>query len=77
VRIRASAWHYYFYFIDEEFGLCYLRVPTWAPFACSSTATPQARWPARSSREGIDFVQEDNAYLRIADWRARRPWRTH
>ncbi len=24
--------HYYFYFIDENFGLCYLRLPTWAPF---------------------------------------------
>jgi hypothetical protein len=24
--------HYYFYFIDEQFGLCYVRVPTWAPF---------------------------------------------
>ena len=24
--------HYYFYFIDEELGLCYLRVPTWCPF---------------------------------------------
>ena len=24
--------HYYFYFIDDEVGLCYLRVPTWCPF---------------------------------------------
>ena len=24
--------HYYFYFIDEARGLCYLRVPTWCPF---------------------------------------------
>jgi hypothetical protein len=24
--------HYYFYFIDEVLGLCYLRVPTYAPF---------------------------------------------
>src|SRR5262245_33142237 len=24
--------HYYFYFIDAELGLCYLRVPTWSPF---------------------------------------------
>lgn len=24
--------HYYFYFIVPELGLCYLRVPTWAPF---------------------------------------------
>lgn len=23
--------HYYFYFIDERFGLCYVRVPTCAP----------------------------------------------
>ena len=24
--------HYYFYFIDEILGLCYVRVPTWCPF---------------------------------------------
>jgi hypothetical protein len=24
--------HYYFYFMDGEWGLIYLRVPTWAPF---------------------------------------------
>jgi hypothetical protein len=24
--------HYYFYFIDEELGLCYVRVPTYCPF---------------------------------------------
>ena len=24
--------HSYFYFIDDEVGLCYLRVPTWCPF---------------------------------------------
>lgn len=24
--------HYYFYFIDEALGLCYLPVPTWAPY---------------------------------------------
>ena len=29
---QGKCLHYYFYFIDEELGLCYLRVPTWAPF---------------------------------------------
>ena len=29
--------HYYFYFMDEELGLCYLRVPTWAPFLEENT----------------------------------------
>ena len=29
---QSKCLHYYFYFIDKELGLCYLRVPTWAPF---------------------------------------------
>ena len=28
---QAKCLHYYFYFIDEELGLCYVRVPTWLP----------------------------------------------
>ena len=24
--------HYYFYFLDPELGLTYVRVPTWAPY---------------------------------------------
>ena len=29
---QGKCLHYYFYFIDEVFGLCYVRMPTWAPF---------------------------------------------
>ena len=29
---QGKCLHYDFYFIDEHFGLCYLRVPTWSPF---------------------------------------------
>jgi hypothetical protein len=29
--VSGKCLHYYFYFIDPELGLCYLRVPTWAP----------------------------------------------
>ena len=29
---RGQCLHYYFYFIDAELGLIYLRVPTWCPF---------------------------------------------
>jgi len=31
-RTDGKCLHYYFYFIDAELGLCYLRVPTWCPF---------------------------------------------
>ncbi len=29
---QSKCLHYYFYFIDKKLGLCYLHVPTWAPF---------------------------------------------
>lgn len=31
-RDRGKCLHYYFYFINEMLGLCFLSVPTWCPF---------------------------------------------
>lgn len=59
--------HYYFYFIDAEFGLCYLRVPTWAPFRLQFYCNGHA-WLANQLRaEGIDFTPIDNTFLNIQD----------
>jgi len=54
-------------FIDEDFGLCYLRVPTWAPFGLQFYCNGHSALARSLRREGIDFVQEDNAFLRISD----------
>ena len=59
--------HYYFYFIDEAFGLCFLRVPTWAPFGLQFYCNGHSALARALQREGIEFVQEDNAFLRIAE----------
>jgi DNA-binding MarR family transcriptional regulator len=59
--------HYYFYFIDEVLGLCYLRVPTWAPFTLQFYCNGHSVLAGALRREGIDFVQEDNAFLRLSD----------
>ena len=60
--------HYYFYFIDEELGLIYVRVPTWAPFRLQVYCNGHS-WLARKlTAEGIGFTTGDNAFLRIADW---------
>src|SRR5580765_3695042 len=59
--------HYYFYFIDQMLGLCYLRVPTWAPFTLQFYCNGHSALARTLEREGIDFVQEDNAFLRISD----------
>jgi hypothetical protein len=60
--------HYYFYFIDAELGLIYVRVPTWAPFRLQFYCNGHS-WLARKlTAEGIGFTAEDNAFLRIDDW---------
>ena len=64
----AKCLHYYFYFIDEEFGLCYLRVPTWAPFRLQFYCNGH-NWLAGQLRErGIAFAQVDNTFVQMEDW---------
>ena len=47
--------HYYFYFIDEELGLCYVRVPTWRPFRLQFYCNAH-NWPARQlDKRGIGY----------------------
>jgi hypothetical protein len=59
--------HYYFHFIDEALGLCYLRIPTWAPFALQFYCNGHSTLARSLTREGVGFAQEDNAFLRIDD----------
>jgi len=60
--------HYYVYFIDREFGLCYLRIPTWAPFRLQFYFNGH-NWLARVlDKKGIGYEQVENAFLRIDDF---------
>jgi len=65
---EAKCLHYYFYFIDPEWGLCYLRVPTWAPFRLQFYFNAHNWLAAALRREGIGVTQLDNTFLPIADW---------
>jgi hypothetical protein len=60
--------HYYFYFIDAEFGLCYLRVPTWAPFRLQFYCNGHNHLKNRLQDEGIGFTPLDNTFLKIDDF---------
>jgi hypothetical protein len=60
--------HYYFYFMDADLGLVYLRVPTCAPFRLQFYCNGH-NWLARQlTAEGIAFTMADNAFVRIDDW---------
>jgi hypothetical protein len=60
--------HYYFYFMDAEFGLIYLRVPTWAPFRLQFYCNGHSWLARRLTAEGIAFIAADNAFVRVDDW---------
>lgn len=60
--------HYYFYFMDEEVGLCYLRVPTWLPCRLQFYCNGHSWLAHKLTAEGIDYATADNAFIRIDDF---------
>ncbi len=60
--------HYYFYFVDEKLGLCYLRVPTWAPFRLQFYCNGHSWLAKKLQAAGIEATLADNAFVRIADF---------
>jgi hypothetical protein len=65
---QGKCLHYYFYFIDPDLGLCYLRVPTWCPFRLQFYFNGHNALAAQLQKEQITFEQIENAFLRIADF---------
>jgi hypothetical protein len=60
--------HYYFYFIDAELGLCYMRVPTWCPFRLQFYCNGH-NWLARQlEQKRMACTLLDNAFVAIQDW---------
>lgn len=60
--------HYYFYFIDKALGLCFLRVPTWAPFRLQFYFNGHNALARALCKRRIDYKMHDNAFVQIADW---------
>jgi len=60
---------YYYYFIDEHLGLCYVRVPTWLPFKLQIFFNGHAWLGNELKKRNIDFEMLDNAFIHIADWK--------
>jgi hypothetical protein len=60
--------HYYFYFIDKDLGLCYLRVPTWAPFRLQFYFNGHNALCTALDQHRIEQTMLDNSFRRIGDW---------
>jgi hypothetical protein len=60
--------HYYFYFIDEELGLCYVRVPTWLPCRLQIYFNGHNWLASALEKRKIDYRLMDNAFVHVSDW---------
>jgi hypothetical protein len=60
--------HYYVYLIDEEFGLCYLRVPAWAPLRLQFYCNGHNWRAGRLRQHGIAVVPLDNTFRSLGDY---------
>jgi predicted transcriptional regulator len=59
--------HYYFYFIDEQIGLGYIRVPTWCPFRLQVYINGHNLLAWEFKNAGIKNTMIDNAFDSLED----------
>lgn len=59
---------YYFYFVDDMLGLCYVRVPTWLPFKLQIFFNGHGWLSSELTKKKIDYKMLDNAFIQIGDW---------
>jgi hypothetical protein len=69
-RDTGKCLHYYFYFLDAKLGLCYVRVPTWAPFRLQVYFNGHHWLAHKLEKRGIGFQLVDNAFVQIDDFAA-------
>lgn len=66
-RSRRKCLHFYFYFMDPEFGFMHVRLQSWFPFEIQVYINGH-EWLARElDKRGIGYERLDNTFTRIDD----------
>ena len=60
--------HYYFYIILEDLGLCYLRVPTWAPFRLQFYFNGHHQLASLVRKKNLSYCLLENAFIETEDF---------
>lgn len=60
--------HYYVYFIDEEYGYGYIRIPTWCPFRLQIYLNGHNILAKQLQKNSIGYKLLDNAFGEIEDF---------
>jgi hypothetical protein len=66
-RERVWVTHYYFYVLDEDFGLAFIKVCTYLPFEVKVCFNGHMWAKQHLTREGVAFEALDNGFAQCAD----------
>lgn len=67
VQRQSKCLHFYFYYLDTEFGLMHVRLQSWAPYPIQIYINGR-EWLARQMRQrGIEFQRYANSFTWIED----------
>ena len=64
---RRKCLHIYFYFIDEDYGLCYFRVQTYFPFKLQVYCNGHEKLALDMQKAKIEYTKADNCFTWISD----------
>lgn len=66
---KTKCLHYYFYFIDKVYGLCFFKVSTVAPFKIQFYMDGHNWLEYKLKKENIEYKKIDNAFVEISDFK--------
>lgn len=59
---------YYFYFVDRDYGLCFMRVPTIAPYKIDFYYNGHNWLERKMKKRGLQYQKTDNAFTYTEDF---------
>jgi hypothetical protein len=65
VSAKRQCLHYYFYYLDRDFGLMHVRLESWLPFSIQVCLNGREYLARRLERAGIGFQKRDNCFIEI------------
>lgn len=64
---KRKCLHYYFYFLDKEFGFIHVKLQTWFPFGIQVYINGREYIAKQLDKAGITYLRYDNSFTHIDD----------
>jgi hypothetical protein len=67
VPAQRKCLHFYYYFVDHEFGLMHVRLQSWLPMSMQVCLNGREYLARRLERAGISYEKRGNCFVRLDD----------